>query len=79
MTLEDARLTRTVQREVVKRHVDITWLVIKVIDRVCYLSGRLRNVRGMDIDLKGELEIIIEIVKKIPGIRDVVNEVDMFG
>lgn len=77
MSVEDAQLTRMVQREIAKRNVDITNLDVHVIRGVVYLRGVIRKIRGYDYDLKQELEIICRILRQKPGIRDVISEVTL--
>jgi hypothetical protein len=71
----DARLTRIVRSEIIKRELDTQRLEVKVIHAVIYLTGELRPVRGHDIDPKKEMEIIESILLKIPGIRGLDNRV----
>jgi osmotically-inducible protein OsmY len=73
MSLEDMRLTRACQREVTRRHVDSDHLEIKVVNGVCYLNGEVRPVRGVNVDLESEIEMIQRLLKSLPGIKDVVS------
>ena len=73
MSLEDMRLTRACQREVTRRYVDSNRMDIKVVNGVCYLNGEIRTVRGVDIDLDSEIEMIERLLRGLPGIKDVVN------
>lgn len=75
MSVEDARQTRMVQREISKRNLDITMMDIHVHHGVVYLRGSIRPLRGQNIDMKHEFNIISHILRGCPGIRDVVNEV----
>ena len=75
MPVEDAQQTRMVQREISKRNIDITMMDIHVHHGVVYIRGTVRNLRGHDIDLKHEFQIIDHILRGRPGIRDIVNEV----
>jgi hypothetical protein len=44
---------------------------------VVHLKGRLDHLRGHDVDLREEVEIILRIIRGKPGIRDVVNEMEL--
>jgi len=71
----DARLTRIVRSEIIKRELDATRLEVKVIHAVVYMSGELRPIRGHTIDQKKEMEIIENIILRISGIRGLDNRV----
>ncbi|KPJ61938.1 hypothetical protein AMK68_05530 [candidate division KD3-62 bacterium DG_56] len=73
MSIEDMRLTRACQREVVRRYIDSNRLELKVVNGVCYLNGEIRTIRGVDVDLESEIEMIERLIRGVPGIRDVVN------
>jgi osmotically-inducible protein OsmY len=67
------RLTRSCQREVTRRYVDSNRMEIKVVNGICYLNGEIRPVRGVEVDLESEIEMIERLLKALPGIKDVVN------
>ncbi len=75
MSVEDANQTRMVQREVSKRCIDISRMDIHVSHGVVYLRGVCSKLRGHDIDLTHELQIICHALRARPEIRDVINEV----
>jgi osmotically-inducible protein OsmY len=75
MTLADTRMRRDIQKELIKRDVESNLINVAVISCVVYLSGELRPVRGMTIDLRKEKEIITDIIRGMKGVRDVVNEI----
>jgi len=79
MPSEDATMTRLVQREVVRRYIDSSRLEVKAIHGVVYLRGSIRKLRGHDVDLKHELEVINRVLRGKPGIRDVIIDVDIRG
>lgn len=72
--LEDTELTKTVWREFARRPVDISLMSIVVIHGVVYLRGQVKAMRGHDLDLRSEMEIIAKALKQRPGIRDVVMD-----
>ena len=73
MTLADTRLRRDVQKELVKRDLETNQIFVTVVNAVVYLDGDLRPIRGLEFDLRRENEIIEEIVRRMKGVRDVVN------
>jgi len=77
MPAEDAQMTRLVQREICRRYIDSSRLEVKAIRGVVYLRGSIKRLRGHDVDLAHELEIINRVLRGKPGIRDVVMEVDI--
>lgn len=79
MPAEDAQMTRMVQREIGRRYIDCSKLDVKAIHGVVYLRGSIRKLRGHDVDLKHELEVITRVLRAKPGIREVVVDVDLIG
>jgi len=77
MPVGDAQTTRLVQREIGRRYIDISKLDVKAIHGVVYLHGQIKRLRGHDVDLKHELEIIHRVLRGKEGIRDVIVEVDI--
>jgi osmotically-inducible protein OsmY len=73
MTLEDTRLRRTVQKQLVKRSTDTEQIRVFVTNGIVTLQGELRNRRGATADLISEMEIILDLVRRLPGVRDIVN------
>ena len=75
MPAEDSSMTRLVQREVSRRYIDTTRLDVKAIHGVIYLRGSIARIRGHDVDLRKELEIIHRVLRGKSGIRDVIIDV----
>lgn len=76
MTLDDSRLRRRVQHELVKRQsVNIDFIFVHVTHGVVQLTGYIRTLRSQQFDLKEELKTIEEMVRQVPGVRDVINQV----
>ena len=75
MPAEDASMTRLVQREVSRRYIDATRLDVKAIHGVIYLRGSIAKLRGHDVDLRKELEVIHRVLRGKSGIRDVIIDV----
>jgi len=72
--LEDTEVTKTVWREFARRPVDISLMSIVVIHGVVYLRGQVKAMRGHNLDLRSEMEIIAKALKQRPGIRDVIMD-----
>jgi osmotically-inducible protein OsmY len=79
MSVEDARMSNDVRHEIVKRSIDTSRLDVRVYHGVVYLSGEVRPIRGQDTDLRHEMGIIYKVLRQKPGIRDVVDEVRIWG
>jgi hypothetical protein len=75
MGREDAGTTRLAQREVGRRYIDTTRLDIKAQHGTVYLRGSVSKLRGHNVDLHHELELIKLILRGKPGIRDVIVDV----
>jgi hypothetical protein len=77
MPAEDLHTTRRVMREIGKRNsVDYSLLAVRAIHGVVYVNGRVRPIRGQEVSLESEMAIIAQNIKRLPGVRDVVLEVD---
>lgn len=68
----DAETRRMVLREISKRHLDTSRLDVQVFHGVVYLRGTVSGMRGHELDVKAEVEIVRRILRQRPGIRDVV-------
>jgi hypothetical protein len=71
MPNEDASLTRLIQREIGRRQIDATKLSVTASHGVVYLRGQVRLMRGHDMDLRQEMEIIKRILRSKQGVREV--------
>jgi hypothetical protein len=74
MPVEDKEMTRMVQREIGRRSVDASMVDVKVTHGVVFLRGTIRRLRGHDIDMKEELQIISRVLRQKQGIREVHTE-----
>lgn len=78
MPIEDAEMTRAIRREISRRYIDATNVDVRVIHGVVYLKGYIETLRThQSTNLSDEMEIILRILRTRPGIRDVINEVDL--
>jgi len=64
-------LTRRVWKEIYKRPVDPTRLLIRTSHGVVYVDGELRAIRGQKIDMKKEWELLDSIIRRIIEVRDI--------
>jgi hypothetical protein len=75
MPLEDKTASRRILRECYKLPFDPTLVTISVVNGVCYVGGRIRRLRnpeGRGIDLKKFVLDLEDIIRRFPGVRDVV-------
>jgi osmotically-inducible protein OsmY len=76
MRPDDARLTRKVRSEIIRRELNTQRLEVRVVHGVAHLSGELGPTRGRPVsDWKKEMEIIETILKQLEGVRDVDNRI----
>lgn len=76
MPVADKDLAIRCRREFIRRQgLDSTLIEVSAIQGVVTIRGELRPVRGQDIDLQHELEVIMQSIRRIPGVRDVRSEV----
>jgi hypothetical protein len=75
MPLEDRAASRRVEREIHKLPLDHSLVTVTVINGVCYVGGRIRRLRNptaRGVDLKKVVAEMEDIIRRLPGIRDVV-------
>lgn len=77
MPAEDAQMTRMAQREISRRYIDTSRLDVKAMHGVVYLRGVVRPLRGHEVDLNHELQVINRVLRSKPGIREVIIEVEV--
>lgn len=76
----DARLTKRVRSEIIRRELNAQKLIVSVIHGVVYLGGELGPTRHNRIsDWKKEMEIIEGIILRLEGIRGLDNRVKWVG
>jgi len=75
MTLEDTRLRRRVQKELAKRSIDSTRILVSTTHGVVELKGEIRPLRGVKFSLEDELEIIEQLLRRMHGVRDLKMQV----
>ncbi len=76
MPLEDSKTRRRVEHELAKHQMDLDFSLttVAVINQVAYFTGRVRSPRGTGrgVDTKRLMQTVAEIVRTLPGIKDVV-------
>ena len=78
MPAEDKDLAIRCRREFVRRQgLDCTFVEVNAVRGVVSLRGELRPVRGQDVDLHHELDIVMQNLRRVPGVRDVRSEVEI--
>jgi osmotically-inducible protein OsmY len=71
MPSEDRAIIRMIQREISRRNIDSTKIDVKASHGIVFLRGEVRKLRGHDVNLKDEMEIIRRLLRGKQGIRDV--------
>jgi hypothetical protein len=72
MGLEEAQMHRVIMRELSRRPINISRLSIVVTHGVVYCYGQISRVAAhRNADLKAEMEIFRQSLRRKPGIRDV--------
>jgi len=76
MPLEDKQLRRRVEREIAKFPLDLTKANVRALNEIIYFEGRVRIMRGAigaaGANLDRVLQSVEEVVRQLPGVRDVV-------
>ncbi|MDW8206958.1 MAG: BON domain-containing protein [Chloroherpetonaceae bacterium] len=76
--LEGKELAKKVRAQIARRYIDSSLLNISVFGGSVHLVGAIRTLRTHpDIDMKAEMETISQILRTIPGVRDVVWDVSI--
>lgn len=71
---EDLEGGRAVRKELARRPIDMTHAQIYISHGVVRISGQVRAMRGHEMDLRAEMEMIAKVLRQKPGIRDVILE-----
>ncbi|HEY3412023.1 MAG TPA: BON domain-containing protein [Armatimonadota bacterium] len=67
-------MSSAIRHEIVKRAIDSSRLEVRVCHGIVYLSGEVRELRGGAEDLRKEMDILHQVIRGKPGIREVINE-----
>jgi hypothetical protein len=71
MTLVDTRLRRRLQKEIARRNIDSTRIIVELTHGVAEIKGEIRPLRGMKFSLEDELELLEQLLRRVPGVRDI--------
>jgi len=73
MSVEDKQAQRTLSRELFRRQsLDLADVIVSVMRGVGYISGVIRPQSGVYLNMKEEMQILKDMAKKVPGVRDIV-------
>jgi hypothetical protein len=76
MPIEDKALRRRVEHEIVRHGaIDMSLMTVSAINGVVTIAGRIRpyaRIAGRGPDLRQEVGAIMDGVRSIPGVKDVV-------
>jgi hypothetical protein len=75
MRPEDAILSKSIMSELTRRRISISGLRVTTSMGIVRIEGVIRRIRGDNRDLNAELERARDIIKRKPGVRDVVINV----
>lgn len=81
MAVEDKMLAMRIRRLLARKAADLSLMEITCAKGVVTLTGEIRAPRGFKgkIDLREELEDIIELIRRMPEVKDVLNTVRSEG
>jgi hypothetical protein len=70
-----------IRRQLARKTVDMSELEINCTRAVVQLSGKLKEPRGFKgrMNLQEELESIIELIRRIPEVKDIICNVQIEG
>ena len=71
---EDMEGAKIVRKELARRPIDTSLLMITVSHGVVRIGGQVRAMRGHEMDIRSEMELIAKMLRQRQGIRDVVLE-----
>ncbi len=75
MKPEDVQLAKSIASELTRRRLNISQVIITVSSGIVNIQGRIRRIRGDNRDLNLELQRARDIIKRKPGVRDVIINV----
>lgn len=75
MSPEDSILTKSVMSELTRRRINTSGVRVSVSMGIVRLEGTVRRIRGDNRDLNLEIEKARDIIKRKPGVRDVIVNV----
>jgi len=75
MRPEDSILAKSVMSELTRRRINTSGVRVSVSMGIVRLEGTVRRIRGDNRDLNLEIEKARDIIKRKPGVRDVIVNV----
>lgn len=73
-------VTRKVRAQIARRYIDTSMLNVSVHGASVHLVGQIRVLRTHpNVDLKSEMDTLSQILRTVPGIREVVWDVSQRG
>lgn len=75
MRPEDTILAKSIMSELTRRRINTSGLRVTVSMGIARVEGVIRRIRGDNRDLEQELQRARDIIKRKPGVRDVVLNV----
>ena len=76
MSVETKETHKKVRSQIARRYIDASLLNISVVGSSVHLTGVIRILRTHpEVDLKAEMDKISQILRTLPGVRDVVWDV----
>ncbi len=77
MPVEDKELRLRVMREFARRSIDTRFMDVYCNRGIVRLGGRVSIIRGSNVDLREYFPKVIEIIRRMPEVRDVVSDVSL--
>lgn len=75
MRPEDTILAKSIMSELTRRRINTSGLRVTVSMGIARIEGTVRRIRGDNRDLQQELQKARDIIKRKPGVRDIVINV----
>ena len=70
----NVEMVRSIRRELGRRSIDSSEIIVSVIGSVVHLAGMVRPARGHEADFEKELAVLDKVIRHHQGVRDVVME-----
>ncbi|HZP81625.1 MAG TPA: hypothetical protein VFB21_08310 [Chthonomonadaceae bacterium] len=74
---QNALMLKNVRAQITRRAVDSSMLNVTVSGSVVHITGVLRPLRGFNVDLRDEMNIISQILRQRSEIQEVVWDVTL--
>ena len=78
MSVENKDLVKKVRGQIARRYVDASMVNVNCVGGTVYLTGVLKTLRThANIELKEEMENINKVLRAVPGVREVIWDVNL--